>query len=67
MRYRAETNCAKFMSSDHVGRNENEPSQASLVEFAVINLPELVKSDIDREATARSTDLAARSIMGWHT
>lgn len=66
MRYVKETTHAEFMVSDQVGRNENEPSQASLVEFAVINLPELVKSDIDREATVRSTDLAARSIMGWH-
>jgi hypothetical protein len=40
-----ETNRVKFMTGGYAGRNENEPSQASLHSFAVISLPELVKSE----------------------
>ncbi|PWD99358.1 hypothetical protein DDZ16_10120 [Marinilabilia rubra] len=50
----------------HAGRNGNEPSQASLCNFAVVNLPLLVKPETYREATTTSTDMAARGRMGWH-
>ena len=66
MRYVKETTHAEFMVSDHIGRNVNEPSQASLHKFAAINLPKVAKSVIYREATVKSTGIAARSKMGWH-
>jgi len=66
MRSVAETKRSKFIASDYVGRNANEPSQASLHNYAVVNLPEVVKPDTKREETIESTVLAARSKMGWH-
>jgi hypothetical protein len=53
------------MMSDYVSRNENEPSKASLHNFAVVNLPDMAKPETYREATTISTGMAARSKMGW--
>ncbi len=53
------------MMSDYVSRNANEPSKASLHNFAVVNLPKVVKPETCREATTMSTGMAARSKMGW--
>ena len=60
-----ETKRAKFLVSGYATRNANEPSKASLVEFAVVNLPEMAKPATYHQATANSGDMAARSTMGW--
>ena len=65
MRCGEETNRVKFITSDYVSRNANEPSQASLRKIAVVSLPKVVKPDTHREETAKRTGGAARSKMGW--
>jgi len=65
MRCGEETSRVKFITSDYVSRNANEPSQASLHKFAVVSLPKMVKPETYREATTKSSDMAARSKMGW--
>jgi hypothetical protein len=65
MRCGEETDRSKFIASGYVSRNASEPSQASLRNFAVVSLLELVKPETYREATTKSSGTAARSKMGW--
>jgi len=60
-----ETYRAKFMISDYVSRNANEPSKASLHNLIVTKLPELLKSGTCMEAMTVSTCKAIRCKMGW--
>lgn len=53
------------MVRGYVSRNSSEPSQASLLKLAVVNLPKVVKPDTYCEETTISNNMAARGNMGW--